>query len=74
MPRVLVLFLTMVVTRGTIMAQEPVAKMYDDQVTLVEDAVLSLAEAMPSERYDFAPTDGAFARVRTFGEQISYRP
>ena len=54
------------------MAQEPVAKMYDDQVTLVEDAVLSLAEAMPSDRYDFAPTDGAFTGVRTFGEQIRH--
>ncbi len=54
------------------MAQEPVSKMYDDQVTLVEDAVVSLAEAMPSDRYDFAPADGAFADVRTFGEQIRH--
>ena len=54
------------------MAQEPVAKMYDDQVTLVEDAVLSLAEAMPSDLYDFAPTDGTFAGVRTFGEQVRH--
>ena len=62
----------MVVTGGMIMAQDPVAKMYDDQVTLVEDAVLSLAEAMPSDRYDFVPTDGAFAGVRTFGEHIRH--
>ena len=54
------------------MAHEPVSKMYDDQVTLVEDAVVSLAEAMPSDRYDFMPTDGAFAGVRTFGEQIRH--
>ena len=60
------------VTWVTVMAQESVAKIYDDQVTLVEDAVLSLAEAMPSDRYDFAPTDGAFTGVRTFGEQLRH--
>ena len=54
-----------------IMTQEPVAKMYDDQVTLVEDAVVSLAEAMPSDRYDFVP-DGVFAGVRTFSEQVRH--
>ena len=59
--------------RGTTsIARGPVAKIYDDQVTLVEDAVLSLAEAMPSDQYDFAPTDGAFTGVRTFGEQIRH--
>ena len=46
--------------------------MYDDLVTLVEEAVLSLAEAMPAERYDFAPTEGAVAGVRTFGEQVTH--
>ena len=54
------------------MTQKPVAKMYDDQVTLVEDAVVSLAEAMPSDRYDFVPADGDFAGVRTFGEQVRH--
>ena len=54
------------------MAQEPVAKMYDDQVTLVENAVLSLAEAMPADKYGFAPADGTFDGVRTFGEQITH--
>jgi len=33
----------------TTMSLEPVAQLYDDQVTLVELAVLSLAEAMPSD-------------------------
>lgn len=46
--------------------------MYDDLVTLVEEAVLSLAEAMPAERYDLAPTEGAVAGVRTFGEQVTH--
>ena len=66
-----ILFL-MMLAAGTLRAQEPVAKMYDDQVTLVEHDVLSLAEAMPEDRYDFAPTEGNFAGVRTFGEQVMH--
>ena len=64
---ILVLLMT-----GTLGAQEPVATMYDNQVTLVENDVLSLAEAMPADKYDFAPTNGDFAGVRTFGEQIKH--
>jgi uncharacterized damage-inducible protein DinB len=66
-----ILFL-MLLAAGTLKAQQPVAKMYDDQVTLVEHDVLSLAEAMPADTYDFAPTDGGFAGVRTFGEQVRH--
>ena len=46
--------------------------MYDDQLSLVEDAVVSLAEAMPAPSYDFSPTLGTFAGVRTFGEQVKH--
>ncbi len=46
--------------------------MYDDQLSLVEDAVVSLAEAMPAASYDFSPTLGTFAGVRTFGEQVKH--
>ena len=46
--------------------------MYDDQLSLVEDAVVSLAEAMPVASYDFSPTLGTFAGVRTFGEQVKH--
>ena len=66
-----ILFL-MLLAAGTLKAQQPVAKMYDDQVTLVEHDVLSLAEAMPADLYDFAPTDGTFTGVRTFGEQVKH--
>ena len=39
-------------------AADPVAEMYLHQVKLVEDDVLSLARAMPAEKYSFAPTQG----------------
>ena len=62
----------MLLGTGTLMAQDPVAEMYAHQVTLVENDVLSLAEAMPADRYDFLPTDGEFEGVRTFGEQVRH--
>lgn len=33
---------------------------------------VSLAEAMPADRYGFAPTQGEFTGVRTFGEQVKH--
>ncbi len=57
---------------GSLFAQNPVAEMYDHQVTLVENDVLSLAEAMPDDLYDSAPAEGDFEGVRTFGEQIRH--
>lgn len=33
---------------------------------------VSLADAMPADRYGFAPTQGEFTGVRTFGEQAKH--
>jgi hypothetical protein len=46
--------------------------MYLHQVDLVEDNLLTLAEAMPADKYGFRPTDGAFDDVRTFAEQVKH--
>lgn len=59
-------------TTGTLEAQDPVATMYDEQVTLVEHEVVSLAKAMHADAYDFAPTEGRFAGMRSFGEQVTH--
>jgi len=56
-------------------AQTPANRMaavYQNQLTLVESDVVGLADAMPAEKYEFRPTDGAFAGVRTFGEQVRH--
>src|SRR5436305_719352 len=37
-----------------------------------EQRVVDLAEAMPGDKYSFAPTHGAFHGVRTFGEQLKH--
>jgi hypothetical protein len=54
------------------MPANPVSAMYLHQVKLVEDDVLSLAQAMPAERYDFEPSQGRVTGVRTFGEQVKH--
>jgi uncharacterized damage-inducible protein DinB len=38
----------------------------------VEKQITSAAEAMPADKYGFAPTDGEFTGVRTFGQQIKH--
>jgi DinB family protein len=37
-----------------------------------ERRVLGVAEAMPAEKYSFAPTAGAFQGVRTFAEELKH--
>jgi DinB family protein len=49
-----------------------VAAIFQNQLSLVESDVVSLAEAMPADRYDFRPANGEFAGVRTFGEQVKH--
>src|SRR5579863_4718481 len=39
---------------------------------VVEQEVVSAAEAMPEDKYSFAPTNGEFKGVRTFGEQVKH--
>jgi|GEM_PF-163820 hypothetical protein len=39
---------------------------------LVEKAIVSAADAMPADKYGFAPTDGEFKGVRTFGQQVKH--
>ena len=53
-------------------AADPLAQIYDSQVTSVERDILRLAQAMPAEKYNFAPTNGAFTGVRTFGMQVKH--
>jgi hypothetical protein len=49
-----------------------IAETQDHMLAQVEREVVSLAEAMPAEKYDFAPKQGAFEGVRTFSLQMSH--
>jgi len=48
------------------------AKFYDAQLRIPEGEVVSLAEAMPADKYEFAPSAGAFTGVRTFLQQVKH--
>jgi uncharacterized damage-inducible protein DinB len=39
---------------------------------MISKSFISVADAMPAEKYGFKPKDGAFDTVRTFGEQVKH--
>jgi uncharacterized damage-inducible protein DinB len=39
---------------------------------LAAKVIVSAADAMPADKYGFAPTDGEFKGVRTFGQQVKH--
>ncbi len=64
------LFCLVIVPRAS--AADTVADAHLRLFDLVEKDLISLAEAMPADRYNFKPSQGAFADVRTFGEQVKH--
>jgi uncharacterized damage-inducible protein DinB len=52
-------------------AQAPSA-VYGEMLKRLSEEVVGAAEAMPAEKYDFAPTAGKFDGVRTFGAQVQH--
>ena len=48
------------------------ASVLDHQFTNVEKTVVPAAEAMPEDKYEFAPTQGEFKGVRTFGAEAKH--
>ena len=51
---------------------DPMAATVAQWFTMVERSFVSLADAMPADRWTFAPKDGEFKGVRTFGEQVKH--
>jgi uncharacterized damage-inducible protein DinB len=54
---------------GTVMSP---SQTYGKLLSGMEGEFVSAAEAMPEDKYDFAPTQGDFKGVRTFGEQVKH--
>jgi len=48
------------------------AQVFGKMLSGVEGEFVSAAEAMPDDKYDFAPTQGEFKGVRSFGEQVKH--
>jgi hypothetical protein len=53
-------------------ADSTVSKIYDGQVRTAESEIVPLVQAMPAERFSFAPTQGEFKTVRTFALQAKH--
>ena len=49
-----------------------VAQIMDRQLTALEKELVPAAEAMPDDKFGFAPTQGEFKGVRTFALQIKH--
>ena len=48
------------------------AMVFDRNLSGVEKEVVSAAEAMPDDKFNFAPTQGEFKDVRTYAQQIKH--
>jgi uncharacterized damage-inducible protein DinB len=49
-----------------------VTQVLDGSVSNMEHEFIPAAEAMPEDKFGFAPTQGEFKGVRTFGEQVKH--
>src|SRR6266403_3519890 len=52
--------------------KKTVSQVVDSAVKRVEGDFVPAAEAMPEDKYSFAPANGEFKGVRTFAEQIKH--
>ncbi len=52
--------------------QRSVTQVLDRTVSNMEHEFIPAAEAMPEDKFTFAPTNGEFKGVRTFGQQIKH--
>jgi hypothetical protein len=50
----------------------PPSEVYGRILNNIEQEFVSAAEAMPEDKYDFAPTQGEFKGVRTFAEEVKH--
>lgn len=53
-------------------APASVREVFDRTLGTAEREVVSLAEAMPADKFTFAPTQGEFKGVRTFAQQAKH--
>lgn len=50
----------------------PIAKIYDGDLSTIESELVPLVEAMPEAKFGFAPTSGEFKGARTFAQQATH--
>lgn len=52
--------------------KKTMTQVLDGSVKIIESEFVSAAEAMPEDKFEFAPTNGEFKGVRTFGQQVKH--
>jgi hypothetical protein len=45
---------------------------FESLLKIVEKEIISTVDAMPADKFGFAPTDGEFKGVRTFGQMVKH--
>lgn len=70
-------FVLSLLCAGAAFAQESagapsISQIYDRQFSMAERDFVPLVEAMPTDKFNFAPTNGEFTGVRTFAQQASH--
>ena len=48
------------------------AQVFGKLISGQEEEIVAVADAMPADKYSFAPTNGEFKTVRTFGQQLTH--
>jgi uncharacterized damage-inducible protein DinB len=64
--------LAMAALTATLGFADAVGDNFDGHVSTIEQEVLGLANKMPADRFDFAPTNGSYQGVRTFALQVKH--
>jgi uncharacterized damage-inducible protein DinB len=79
MRQTVLLFVSLLLGGGIVSAQREIppeprvtTQVLNDWVTNVEEQVVPAADAMPEEKYSYAPRQGEFTGVRTFAGQIQH--
>jgi len=59
---------------GPPMSTKPatITSVLDFQLSIEEREITGIADAMPEDKYSFAPTNGEFKGVRTFAQQVKH--
>jgi uncharacterized damage-inducible protein DinB len=60
------------VTAADSAGSQPPSEVYGQLLKRLSEEVVGAAEAMPADKYGFAPTAGKFDGVRTFGAQVEH--
>ena len=74
--RALIVGVLLMSSSAAVAQQAPQLKTIPDSINFVwkdvERDFVALAEAMPEDKWNFKPTQGAFQDARTFGEQVKH--